>query len=139
MIKLIWKDVEWRTKTAKTVPTAFEQKFTFESFGLHFWENNCLTSNNIDQIDLKRCWMKTTKTANTVPTAFDQKFAFKSFGLYFWEKIDWEQTIIIKLIGKDVGRRTKNSKCCAHCLRAKVCFWNLRASFLRKWLFDIKH
>ena len=59
--------------------------------------------------------------------------------LYFWEvrtlflrKIDWQQTIIIKLIGKDVGRRTKNSKCCAHCLRAKVCFWELRASFLRK-------
>ena len=79
-----------------------------------------------------RCWVQKKKTANTVPTVFEQKFAFKSFGLYFWEKIDWEQTIIIKLIGKDVGRRTKNSKCCAHCLRAKVCFWELLASFLRK-------
>ena len=58
MTKLIWKDVEWRTKTANTVPTVFEQKFAFESFGLHFWENNCLTSNNNDQIDLKRCWVK---------------------------------------------------------------------------------
>ena len=38
------------------------------------------------------------------------------------KKIDWQQTIIIKLIGKDVGRRTKNSKCCAHCLRTKVRF-----------------
>ena len=75
MNKLIWKDVEWRTKTANAVPTVFEQKFAFESFGLHFWENNCLTSNNIDQIDLKRCWVK-----------------------------------------------NENSKYCAHCLRAKVCF-----------------
>ena len=58
MIKLIWKDVEWRTKTANAVPTVFEQKFAFESFGLHFWEDNCLISNNNDQIDLKRCWVK---------------------------------------------------------------------------------
>ena len=85
MIKLIWKDVEWRTKTANTVPTVFEQKFGFESFGLHFWENNWLTSNNNNQNDWKRCWVK-----------------------------------------------SKNSKYCTHCLRAKVRFWDLRASFLRK-------
>ena len=58
MIKLIWKDVEWRTKTANIVPTVFEQKFAFETFGLHFWENNWLTSNNNDQNDWKRCWVK---------------------------------------------------------------------------------
>ena len=58
MIKLIWKDVEWRTKTANTVPTVFEQKFAFENFDLHFWENDWLTSNNDEQIDLKRCWVK---------------------------------------------------------------------------------
>ena len=91
-IKLIWKDVEWRTKTANTVTTVFEQKFAFESSGLHFWENNWLTSNNKDQIDWKRCWVK-----------------------------------------------SKNSKNCAHCLRTKVCFWDLRAPFLRKRLIDVKH
>ena len=90
-IKLIWKDVEWRTKTANTVTTVFEQKFAFESSGLHFWENNWLTSNNKDQIDWKRCWVT-----------------------------------------------NKNSKCCTQCLRAKLCFWELQASFLRKWLFNIK-
>ena len=92
LFKLIGRDVEWRTKTAKTVTTVFEQKFAFESSGLHFWENNWLTSNNKDQIDWKRCWVK-----------------------------------------------SKNSKNCAHCLRTKVCFWDLRAPFLRKRLIDVKH
>ena len=92
LIKLIRKDVKWRTKTANTVTTVFEQNFAFESSGLHFWENNWLSSNNKDQIDWKRCWVK-----------------------------------------------SKNSKNCAHCLRTKVCFWDLRAPFLRKRLIDVKH
>ena len=58
VINWLWKMVKERQKTANTVPTVFEQKFGFESFGLHFWENNWLTSNNNDQIDLKRCWVR---------------------------------------------------------------------------------
>ena len=37
-------------KTANIVPTVFEQKFVFETFRLHFSENNWLMSNNSDQI-----------------------------------------------------------------------------------------
>ena len=92
LFKLIGRDVEWRTKTAKTVPTVFEQNFAFENLDLHFWENNWLTSNNDVQTDWKRCWVK-----------------------------------------------SKNSKNCAHCLRTKVRFWDLRAPFLRKRLIDVKH
>ena len=83
MIKLIRKDVEWRTKTANIVPTVFQQKFSFENLDLHFWEKKWLTSNNNDQIDWKRCWMK-----------------------------------------------NKNSKHCAHCLRAKVRFWGVKEPFV---------
>ena len=63
MFKQIEKDVEWRAKTAKTVPTVFEQKFAFETFWLHFWENGWLISNNYDEFDWKRCWVnnKTSK------------------------------------------------------------------------------
>ena len=87
-IKLIGKDVEWRAKTAKTVPTVFEQKFAFETIGLLFWEKDWLLSNIIVQIDWKRCWVK-----------------------------------------------NKNSKYCAHCLLAKVSFWEPRPTFLiNNWL-----
>ena len=90
MTKLIWKDVEWRTKTANTVPTVFEQKFAFKSFRLHFWENNWLTSNSNNQMIGKDVEWK-AKRANIVPTVFEQKFAFESFGLHFWEN-DWLTT-----------------------------------------------
>ena len=39
-IKMIGKNVGKRTKTAKTVPTAFEKNFAFEGFDLHFREND---------------------------------------------------------------------------------------------------
>ena len=88
LFKLIGRDVEWRTKTAKTVPTVFEQNPAFENLDLHFWEKNWLLSNIIAQIDWKRCWVK-----------------------------------------------NKNSKYCAHCLLAKVSFWEPRPTFLiNNWL-----
>ena len=84
MIKMIWKDVEWRTKTANTVHIVFEQKFAFKSFRLHFWENNWLTSNSNNQMIGKDVEWK-AKRANIVPTVFEQKFAFETFWLHFWE------------------------------------------------------
>ena len=36
MFKLIGKDVERRRKTASTVPTVSQKKFSFENFNLHF-------------------------------------------------------------------------------------------------------
>ena len=58
-----------------------------------------------------RCWAE-KKSANIVLTVFEQNFAFENFGLHFWEKIDWQQIIIIKLIGKDVGRKIKQQMLC---------------------------
>ena len=231
VIDWLWKMMKERQKTANTVPTVFEQKFGFKSFGLHFWENHWLTSNNNNQNDWKRCWVKwknskycahclrtkvrfwdlrapflrkrlidvkhycsnwleemlseeqkqqklcplsssktsllrtstyifekiidwhqtmmfkqiekdvewRAKTAKTVLTVFEQKFAFESSRLHFWEynwltsnnkdQIDWKRCWV----------NSKNSKNCAHCLRTKVCFWDLQAPFLRKRLIDVKH
>ena len=79
IIKMIGKDVEWRTKTANIVAIVFEQKFVFESFGLHFWEINDWQQTKV----LNWLWKmvkERQKTANTVPThptVFEQKFAFE--------------------------------------------------------------
>ena len=62
----------------------------------------------------------------------------RTSGFFSENTIDWQQTIVIKMIGKDVERRTKNSKFCDNCLRAKLRFWELRASFLRLQLIDNK-
>ena len=58
VIDWLWKMVKERQKAVNTVPTGFEQKFAFESFDLHFWESKWLTSNNNDQNDWKRFWVK---------------------------------------------------------------------------------
>ena len=51
-----------KKKAAKIVLTVFEQNFAFERFGLHFWENNWLSSNINDQNVWKRCWVKNKKS-----------------------------------------------------------------------------
>ena len=35
-------------------------------------------------------------------------------------------------------REEQKQRSCGHCLRGKVCFWELQPSFLRKFLIDIK-
>ena len=46
-----------------------------------------------------------------------------------FSQIDWKRCW---------DEKKKNSKHCAHCLRAKVRFWESRPSFLRKWLIHNK-
>ena len=137
LTKLIWKDSEWRTKTANTVPTAFEQKFAFKSFGLCFWEKIDWEQRIIIKMIGKDVEWR-PKTANTVPTVFEQKFAFETFWLHFWEngwlisnnydEFDWKRCWV----------NNKNRQYCAHCLRIKVRFWEFLSSFLREWLIDTK-
>ena len=138
LIKMIAKEIEWKTRTANNVPTVFEQKFVFESFRLHFRENVWLTSNKNDQIDLKRCGVK-NKTANIMPSVFEQKFAFESFGLHFWKNNWFTSNTNDQIDWKRYWVKNKNSKYYTRCLRAKVRFSKFQAPFLRKSLIDIKH
>jgi hypothetical protein len=100
MIKLIGKGVEWRTKTANIVPTVFDQKFGFENFGLHFWENNWLTSNINNRLIVKNGERKAKSSKS--------KSWLLRASTFISEKVnDWRQTKMIKNIGKDVDWRTK--------------------------------
>ena len=61
---MIGKDVEWKAERANIVPTVFEQKFAFESFWPHFWENGYLYQTiMINLIGKDVEWL--TKPANT--------------------------------------------------------------------------
>ena len=124
-------EVEFRKKISKYCTHCLRAKLRFWELRIAFLRKNWLTTNNINQIDWERCWKK-NKTANAVPTVFEQKYAFESFGPHFWEN-NWLTSNINDLIDlKRCWIKNKNSKSCAHCLRAKVCFWELRASFLKK-------
>ena len=97
---------------------------------------NC-SINGAGTTSFLRCWDE-EKQQILYPLSSSKTSLLRTSDSIFEEK-NCLTTIKIKLIRKDVGRRTKNNECCAHCLRSKVCFWVLRASFLRKKLIDIKH
>ena len=106
MTKLIWKDVEWRTKTANIVPTVFEQKFAFKSFRLHFWEINWLTSNNNNQ-RLEKMLNEKQKEQILCPLSSNKSSLLRPSGSISEKMVVWYQTIMINLIGKDVEWLTK--------------------------------
>ena len=124
MIKLIGKDVEWRTKTANVVPTVFAQKFAFECSGLHFWEINDWHKKIMIKMIVKDVKMvkEKQKTANTVPTVFKKKFVFETFRPHFWENNCLTSNINDQIDLKRCWVKNENSKYCAHCLRTKVRF-----------------
>ena len=112
--------------------------YSLSSSKTSFWElrtpflrKKWLTTNNNNQIDWERCWEKNKKQQMLCPLSSSKSLLLRASGSISEKIIDWEQTIMIKLIVKDGERKAKNSKYCAHCLRAKVCFWKPRPSFLR--------
>ena len=91
----------WLLQESITQPTT-----SFEVFVNKKPTFNC-SINDAGTTIFLRCWAENKISAKIVLTVFEQKFAFESFGLHFWEKIDWQQTLLIKMIGRDVGRKTK--------------------------------
>ena len=90
-------------------------------------------------------WRIRWKTHKSLFVTFLQKHqkdllsvAVKTQKCHFFFEHHIFSAIFHKSIGKDVERRKKSSNYCVHCLRAKLRFWELRASFLRIQLIDNK-
>ena len=106
MTKLIWKDVEWRTKTANTVPTVFEQSSLLRVSG-SISEKIIDWHQTITIKWLEKMLNEKQKEQILFPLSSNKSSLLKPSGSIFEKMVDWYQTIMINLVGKDVEWLTK--------------------------------